>query len=130
MKTSKVLISTFQKIEDNLSEAFEKNELTKITELLSDNWTILEYATGLSDKKSFINAIKQGRLVQTSMVKEVIDVKITDSTAIVISKGRYKGLYLGKSYDTDQWVTNCYIKENENWVCFMTVEMPLKCQKE
>jgi hypothetical protein len=124
------LKTIFQKIENELNGAYEKNDLRKVEELLSDQWTILESSTGLSDKEQFIKAIENGKLVHTKMIKEVKKVKLFNNFAIVISKGRNEGQYLDKTYNSEQWVTNIFIKEETNWICVMTQEMPAKCEIE
>lgn len=124
------LKTIFQKIENELNGAYEKNDLRKVEELLSDQWTILESSTGLSDKEQFIKAIENGKLVHTKMIKEVKKVKLFNNFAIVISKGRNEGQYLDKPYNSEQWVTNIFIKEETNWICVMTQEMPAKCDIE
>lgn len=57
------LKSVFLNIEDELNGAYERNDVRKIAELLSNKWTILESSTGLSDKEQFIKAIENGKLV-------------------------------------------------------------------
>ena len=121
------LIFLFQNVEDELNKAYECNNIRKITELLSDNWTILESSTGLTDKSKFIDALENGKLVQSKMLKEVQEVKFFENFAIVISKGINQGQYLDKSYSSEQWVTNIYIKEDDNWICIMTLEVPVNC---
>lgn len=123
----KDLKSLFQNIEDELNGAYEKNDISKIAELLSDKWTILESSTGLTNKKEFIKAIESRKLVQKKMIKEVQEVRLNDNFAIVISKGKNEGLYLDKTFNSEQWVTNIYVKEDVNWMCIMTLEIPVNC---
>ena len=127
-KTDKELKSKFQQIEDELNGAYERNDTKKISELLADQWTILESSTGLSDKKHFISSIENGKLIQTKMVKEVQQVRLYGNCAIVISKGKNEGQYAGISYNSEQWVTNTYIKEKSKWLCVMTQEVPVNCE--
>ena len=118
----------FQIIEDELNGAYERNDVHKITKLLSDKWTILESSTGLSSKREFIKAIESGKLVQRKMIKEVQEVQLNDNFAIVISKGKNVGLYLDTAYNSEQWVTNIYVKDDVNWICIMTLEVPVNCR--
>lgn len=60
------------------------------------------------------------------MKKEVQEVKLFDNFAIVISKGKNEGQYLDKPYNSEQWVTNIYVRE-VNWICIMTLEVPVNC---
>lgn len=117
----------FQVIEDNLNGAYEKNDVGKISDLLSDDWTILETSTGLSGKTQFLNAIKNRSLIHSSMKKDVLEVKFYADFAIVITRGRNKGHYLDKPFNTELWVTNIYKKTNLQWVCVMTQECPVAC---
>ena len=121
------LMNTFQQIEDMLNGAYERNDIETISDLLSDHWTILEPSTGLSDKKHFIKVIEDGILVQSKMMKEVQKVRLFDNCAIVISKGKNEGQFKGVPYNSEQWVTNVYIKQKSNWVCVQTQEIPVNC---
>ena len=118
----------FQELDDNLNSAFEINDISKLSGLLADNWTILEPSIGIVRKDDFIKTIKEGRLQHYSMKKEVILVKVFDNTALVISRGRNVGKYLNKPYDTEIWVTNIYKKEKSKWLCISTQEAPVMCK--
>lgn len=119
------LKAEFQQIENELNGAYERNDIKTISELLSEQWTILEPSTGLSDKEHFIKAIKDGILIQSKMIKEVQRVQLFGNCAIVVSKGKNKGWYAGTAYNSEQWVTNTYIKEKSKWICVMTQEVPV-----
>ncbi|MFT3946434.1 MAG: nuclear transport factor 2 family protein [Agriterribacter sp.] len=117
----------FQEIENKLNRAYEENDVSKIRILLSEQWTILESSTGLSNKEQFVTAIESGKLVHTKMIKEVQEVKQFDNFAIVISKGKNEGQYLDTPYNSEQWITNIYTKVAMNWICVMTIEVPANC---
>jgi len=122
------LKSQFQKIEDKLNAAYETNDTEEISRLLSDDWSILEPSTGLSGKEQFLKAIKAGELTHTSMKKEICQVKLYNDFGVVISRGKNEGRYLDQPFDAEQWVTNIFIKNNSQWICVMTQEIPVKCQ--
>lgn len=117
----------FQKIEDILNAAYEKNDIGEISELLSDDWTILEPSIGLSDKERFLAAIKDGNLIHSSMKKEVQLVRLYNDLAIVVTRGKNEGRYLDRPFDGVQWITNLYRKNNSKWICVMTLEAPVSC---
>lgn len=117
----------FQKIEDKLNGAYERNDTEEISALLSDDWTILEPSTGLSGKDQFLNAIKEGNLTHSSMKKEVLQIKVYNDIAIVTTKGKNEGRYLDKPFNAEQWVTNIYKKISSGWICVMTQEAPVTC---
>ncbi len=89
---------------------------------------MLESSTGMSDKNAFIRAIETGKLIHSQMKKEVQRVKLLANCAVVISKGRNIGHYVGVAFDAEQWVTNIFVKDAEKWICTMTQEMPVTCQ--
>ena len=126
--TETELISLFQKIEDNLNAAYVTNNAEEISNLLSHDWTILESSTGLSSKEQLLNAIKNGDLTHTSMRKGIVQVKLYNDFAIVITRGKNSGRYLDKPFDAEQWVTNIYRKNNSQWICVMTQEASVTCQ--
>ena len=125
--TETELKSQFQIIEDNLNEAYEKNDTEKISKLLSDDWIILEPSTGLSDKEQFLQAIKDGHLIHSGMKKKVLQVKSYNDFTIVMTRGKNEGYYLAEPFNAEQWVTNIYKKINSQWICVMTQEAPVTC---
>lgn len=115
----------FQKIEDELNDAYERGDLDKIRNMLSEKWYIVESATGISTREEFLSAIESGRLVQTKMKKQLVKVTLLDDVAVVISRGRNEGIYNNTSYNTEQWVTNVFEHRDGVWRCVMTQETPV-----
>ena len=126
--TGNELKPQFLIIEDNLNAAYETYDTEEISNLLSDDWTILEPSIGLSSKKQFLKAIKDRNLTHSSMRKEVLQVKVYNDFAIVITRGKNEGHYLDKPFNEEQWVTNIYRKNNSQWICVMTQEAPVSYQ--
>ncbi len=126
--TETELKSQFQTIENNLNGAYETNDAERISTLLAEDWMILEPSTGLSDKEHFLAAIKNGNLVHLSMKKQVVQVKLYNDFAIVISRGKNEGHYLDNPFGSEQWVTNVYLKVNEQWICVLTQEAAVSCE--
>lgn len=123
--TDNQLILNFQKIEDELNSAYELNDAKKLSDLLAEEWTILEPSIGIVAKSNFLNAITEKKLQHQSMKKEVISVKAINDMVLVISQGKNIGKYLGKHFDTEIWVTNIYKKINSKWLCVFTQEAPV-----
>ncbi len=115
----------FQNLEDELNAAYERHDLSKIMELLSEKWYIVESATGLSTREDFLTALESGRLVQTKMLKKVEKVTMVDNIAIVLSRGKNEGIYNNTAYSAEQWVTNVFERHDEKWLCVMTQETPV-----
>ncbi len=127
MLSESELISTFQAIDDHLNEAYELNDCNKISELLSDSWTLLEPGFGIVSKDKFLKSIKGQKLIHKAMKKVVIRANCFDTIAIVISRGKSTGLYLDNPFDTEVWVANIYRNEGSDWICISTQESPIPC---
>ena len=121
------LKSLFQDIENNLNSAYEANDVKKIAQLLSDNWTMLEPALGIINRENILNAISEGKLTHSSMKKQVLQAKSFNNVAIVISRGKNVGRYVDRPFNAEVWVTNVYMKEGSNWICISTQEAPVNC---
>ena len=119
------LKSEFQEIENNLNDAYEANDVKKIAQLLSDNWTMLEPSLGIINRENILNAIREGKLTHSSMKKQVLQAKSFNNVAIVISRGKNIGRYLEKPFNAEVWVTNVYMKDGPNWICISTQEAPV-----
>lgn len=128
--TKNELKRQFQIIDNNLNQAYEKNDPEEISKMLSDDWAMLESSTGLSTKGQFLNAIKDGNLKHSKMKKEVLQVKLYNDFAIVITRGKNEGRYLNNLFNAEHWVTNIYMKNDPGWVCVFIQEAPVICQKK
>ncbi|GEM_PF-1106521 len=116
-------------IEKNLNDAYESNDVNKISKFLSEEWKILESVTGISNKSEFLNAIQTGKLTHEKMTKTIQNIIIKENFAVVVSKGINKGKYLNEIFDSENWITNIYILENNEWFCFMTNEITVDCKQ-
>jgi hypothetical protein len=125
--TEEYLISKFQKINDDLNGAYETNDPKVISRLLSNDWTILEAIAGLKDKEQFLKAIIKEELLHTKMKKKVVHARLHNDVAIIVSKGKSEGTYMGDAFNTETWVTNIYKKDNLQWLCVMTKELAASC---
>lgn len=126
--TDSELKSLFQIVDDNLNGAYETNDINKISRFLSDDWTMLEPQIGIISKPQFLKAIEDGRLSHSKMKKEVLQVRLYNDIAIVVTRGKNVGCYLDDAFDAEQWVTSIYKKIDSGWVCIFTQEAPVACE--
>lgn len=126
--TDDQLITHFQKVEDNFNRALASNDISDISKYLSDDWVLLEPGHGLISKEQFLGAIELGELSHTTMIKKVLRAKLYNEVAIVTTRGMNIGFLKDQPFNSEQWVTNIYKKENEHWVCIMTKEAPVSCK--
>ncbi len=126
--TDEKLIQEFQAIEDAFNDAFVSNKVEEISRFLSSDWFLLEPQFGVINKKRFLNNVEIGNLSHTTMRKKVLQVKLYNDIALVTNRGMNIGFYRDNPFNSEQWVTNVYKKENENWICVMTQEAPVTCK--
>ncbi len=126
--TDDQLIERFQLIEDTFNQALTTNNTEEISKYISRDWVLLEPQFGIITKERFLHVIEQGDLSHTAMNKKVLRIRLYKEIAIVIARGMNNGFYKGEPFNSEQWVTNVYKKENENWICIMTQEAPVTCK--
>lgn len=126
--TDEQLIGKFQIVEDNFNQALISNNVAEISKYISSDWVLLESQFGIIPKDRFLHVIEQGDLSHTAMNKEVLRVKTYNDIAIVTARGMNTGFFNTERFNSEQWVTNIYKNENENWICIMTHETPVTCK--
>ena len=60
------------------------------------------------------------------MMKEISRVKIYGDVAIVTGRGQNTGTWQGQPLVADEWVTDVYVKEKNDWLCVLTHLTPVK----
>ena len=95
---------------------------------ISDDWILLEPQFGITSKEHFLNAIELGDLFHTTMKKKILRVQLYNDVAIVTARGMNIGYFKTNRFNSEQWVTNIYKKENDIWICIMTQEAPVICK--
>jgi ketosteroid isomerase-like protein len=121
-------IREFQRVEDNFNQALASNDIYAISKHLSEDWVLLEPQYGIISKERFLRVIELGELSHTEMRKKVLRVKLYNDIAIVTTRGLNIGFLRDEPFNSEQWVTNVYKKENETWICVTTKEAPVTCK--
>jgi ketosteroid isomerase-like protein len=124
--TNEQLISEFQTVEDVFNEAIVSNDVKEISKCLSNDWVLIDAQGGIIEKQSFFNAVDKGMLTHQSMHKEILRVKIYHEIALVTGRGQNTATWQGQSLESDEWITDVYRKEGNNWLCVLTHLTPVK----
>ena len=125
--TDDQLIEQFQLVDNEFNQALITNNVEEISKYISADWILLEAQFGIITKDRFLHVIERGDLIHTAMNKKVLRVKAYNGIAIVTARGINNGFYKNEPFNSEQWVTNVYKNENENWVCIMSHETPVSC---
>jgi ketosteroid isomerase-like protein len=59
------------------------------------------------------------------MTKEILRVKVYDNIALVTGRGKNTGIWQGQPMEADEWITDVYKKENDEWICVLTHLTPV-----
>lgn len=120
------LISQFQQIEDRFNQAVISNQVDEIRKCITDDWVLVDAAGGIIPQERFFEVLKQGSLTHETMSKQVLRVKVYGEMALVTSRGKNTGTWQGKPMEADEWVTDVYRYENEDWLCVLTHLTPVR----
>jgi ketosteroid isomerase-like protein len=124
--TQEQLIKEFQTIEDNFNKAVISNNIDEISKCISTDWVLVDAQGGIIPKERFYDVVEQGLLKHTTMTKEILRVKVYDNIALVTGRGKNTGTWQGEPMQADEWITDVYKKEKDNWICVLTHLTPVK----
>jgi len=105
-------------------KAIVSNDAVEIGRFMAADWVIIGTEGGITPKSNFLDYVTSGDLLHNKMDFEDIRVEIYEKTAIVISKGTSSGTYKGEPFSYYEWSTNVYIKNEESWLCVLTMLTP------
>lgn len=124
--TEEQIKNYFQEIEDNFNSAIISNDIGEIRKCITQDWVLVDTQGGIIPQERFFSVLEQGLLSHTSMTKEVLRVKVYGNIALVTGRGQNTGTWQGKPMEADEWVTDVYKREGENWLCILTHLTPVK----
>lgn len=120
------LIKEFQHIEDNFNRAVVTNDIAEIKKYITSDWVLVDSQGGIIPQERFFEVLKQGLLSHSTMTKRVLLVKIYDNIALVTGRGQNTGTWQGEPMEADEWITDVYKKESDQWLCVLTHLTPVK----
>lgn len=122
--TDQQIKEEFQQIEDNFNRAIISNDIEEIKKCISEDWELIDTQSGTVSREKFLHVVESGLLSHSTMTKELLAVRVYDSIAVVIGRGRNTGTWQGKPMRADEWVTDIYKKEGNRWLCVLTHLVP------
>lgn len=120
------LIKEFQHIEDNFNRAVVTNDIAEIKKCITSDWVLVDSQGGIIPQERFFEVLKQGLLSHSAMSKEVLRVKMYGGVALVTGRGQNTGTWQGEPMEADEWITDVYKKDGDEWLCVMTHLTPVK----
>ena len=120
------LIKEFQHIEDNFNRAVVTNDIAEIKKYITSDWVLVDSQGGIIPQERFFEVLKQGLLSHSVMSKEVLRVKMYGDIALVTGRGQNTGTWQGEPMEADEWITDVYKKDGDEWLCVLTHLTPVK----
>ena len=128
MKTKQ--IKEFQKIEEAFNQAIISNNVKEIEKCISSDWVLVDANGGIIPRERFLHVVEQGWLKHDTMTKEILRVKVYENMAVVTGRGKNTGWFKDEPLKADEWVTDIYKKEGDQWLCVLTHLTPVAGQSE
>lgn len=120
------LIKEFQHIEDNFNRAVVTNDIAEIKKCITSDWVLVDSQGGIIPQERFFEVLKQGLLSHSAMSKEVLRVKMYGGVALVTGRGQNTRTWQGEPMEADEWITDVYKKDGDEWLCVLTHLTPVK----
>ncbi|OCK53049.1 hypothetical protein BA768_00390 [Chryseobacterium sp. CBo1] len=120
------LIKEFQHIEDNFNRAVVTNDIAEIKKCITSDWVLVDSQGGIIPQERFFEVLKQGLLSHWAMSKEVLRVKMYGGVALVTGRGQNTGTWQGEPMEADEWITDVYKKDGDEWLCVLSHLTPVK----
>lgn len=124
--TDEQLKMQFQQIEDNFNVAVISNNVHEIKKCITSDWVLVDSQGGIIPQEGFFKVLEKGSLRHSTMTKEILRVKVYGDIALVTGRGQNTGSWQGQPLEADEWITDVYKKENNQWLCVLTHLTPVK----
>jgi len=114
------VLKAFQAIEDRFNEAMVSNDVQRIAQCISDDWTLVTPEKGPIKREAILQAIASGVLAHDSMTKQVLRAEVYGDVAVVTGRGSNTGSFRGAPISADEWITDVYRLAQGQWRCVLT----------
>ena len=101
-------------------QAMVSNDADAIGRFMSDDWIIIGADGGTTDKASFLEQVRSGRLMHDTMTTTDIRVRRYGEVAILMATGVSAGTFEGQRFHEHERQSNVFVRTDENWRCVLT----------
>ena len=100
--------------------AMVDNDADAIGRFMHDDWVIIGSDGGVSDKPTFLEQIRQGRLSHDTMTSEELRIRGYGEVAVLTAIGVSGGRFDGHPFREHERQSNVFVKEGGQWRCVLT----------
>jgi ketosteroid isomerase-like protein len=96
------------------------NDPEAIGRYMADDWTIIGSNGSDSDKATFLELVRSGKLTHDVMESHDLKVRVYADTAVVTARGISGGQYQGESFYLAERTSCVFVRQNGCWRCVLT----------
>ncbi|MDY7103309.1 MAG: nuclear transport factor 2 family protein [Actinomycetota bacterium] len=100
-------------------EAIVADDPNAIARYAEPDWVLIG-ATGIITCDRFLEVVRNGLLTHHTMSHEIVDVRLFDDVAVVVSRVQNTGAFDGEEFTNDEWTTDVYVRRGDTWRCSVT----------
>ena len=100
--------------------AMVSNDPEAIGGFMADDWLIVGSDGETTDKPTFLEQIRSGRLTHDTMTSADIQVRRYGDVAVLLASGVSAGMFQGRRFREHERQSNVFVRTNGNWRCVLT----------
>ena len=101
-------------------EAMVANDPEAIGHFMADDRIIVGADGGTTDKPTFLEQVRSGRLTHDTMTTTDIEVRRYGDTAILLATGVSAGTFEGRRFQEHERQSNVFVRTDGEWRCVLT----------
>jgi ketosteroid isomerase-like protein len=109
------------------SAAIVSNDRDSIGSFMADEWIIIS-PTGTTTRQQFLNAVSTGAVTHESFSFEPEQIRTYGDTAIASGRVRNNGMFKGAPFDSDEWASDVFVKQDGRWLCVLSHITPVSSE--
>ena len=101
-------------------DAMVSNDAEAIGRFMADDWLIVGADGGTTDKPTFLEQVRSGRLQHDTMTTVDLQVRRYGHVAVLLAMGDSAGLFDGHRFHEHERQSNVFVRSNGDWRCVLT----------
>ncbi len=118
--TETMVVRDLEIVETNWAAAIARNDVDAVSQYVTDDWIVVDANGHVIDRERFLNVIRSGALSHESMTVEERSVQVYQGIAVVTSRVRSHGAYLGAPFSTHERSSDVFVQIAGRWRCMHT----------
>ena len=101
-------------------QAMVSNDPEAIGRFMADDWLIVGSDGEATDKPTFLEQVRSGRLTHDTMTTADIQVRRYGDVAVLLATGVSAGMFQGRRFREQERQSNVFVRADGNWRCVLT----------